>query len=184
MNELVPKSNLVLSETASVADGGCPNLSNRFVAGFYFMEILGSLGDIGVFQVYRQNLVGYGGINFASSYALLDPPGWFTDDGTKLLVPNPDYFTTLLYRKLVGSTRFETVVADNYYVHAACAAVGGGYVMTFINPSSNTLDVNLTLSTTHSTVCSDDDGGGGSRERQRVYREVYFDIAWYEFNVK
>jgi|EP00945_MAST-04E_sp_MAST-4E-sp1_P000486 heparanase len=142
MKELAPASNFILSETASAADGGCPNLSNRFVSGFYYMEILGALGDMGVFQVYRQNLVGYGGINFGSSYALLDPPGWFA--GGDQLVPNPDYFTALLYRKLVGTARLKVDVPSDQYIHAACA-VGGGVVLTYINPSPDALEVNITF---------------------------------------
>lgn len=140
MSEHTPTTKFVLSETASAADGGCPNMSNRFVSGFYYMEIMGALGDIGVFQVYRQNLVGYGGIEFGSSYALLDPPGWYTDGDQ--LTPNPDYFTTLLYRKLVGNARLKVEFVEGQHIHAACA-VGGGIVLTYINPSVDALEIDI-----------------------------------------
>ena len=146
-NELAPKSNLVLSETATTGDGGCKHLSNRFLAGFYFVDILGVLGDMGVHQVYRQDLVGFSGINGGSSYALTGVPGWFNHNTNGKLLPNPDYFTARLYRKLVGAIRLST----NYEVdsdvralrtHAACA-VGGGIVITYINPSNESLTVEL-----------------------------------------
>ena len=166
LDEMAPDANFVLSETASTADGGCPGLSNRFIAGFYFMEILGELGDMGVYQVYRQDLVGYGGINFASSYALFDPPGWYSTKSHGVLMPNPDYFTGLLYRKLVGPTRLP-VKSNNptNYIHAACA-VGGGIVMTYINPSSELLHINFTIVLTKrsASVCRSMDrlGPGGT----------------------
>lgn len=62
---------LVLSETATAADGGCHNMSNRFVAGFYWIHMLGELGDAGLHQVYRQDLVGFSGILGPSSYTLI-----------------------------------------------------------------------------------------------------------------
>ena len=57
--ELAPKASFILSETASAADGGCPGLSNTFLAGFYFIDILGEMVSLGVHQVFRQDLVGF-----------------------------------------------------------------------------------------------------------------------------
>ena len=72
-----PESKLVLSETATAADGGCPGLSNSFAAGFYFVDVLGMAGEMGFHQVYRQDLVGFSGVNGGSSYPLAGEPGWF-----------------------------------------------------------------------------------------------------------
>jgi heparanase len=143
IQKVSPKLKLVISETATAADGGCVGLSNRFIAGFYFLQILGRLGDIGVYQVYRQNLIGFGGINFPSHYTLLNPPGWYNTKISGEITPNPDYFTSALYRKLVGPKRLK-VVSENKLLHAACA-VGGGIVITFINPTENLLDLNISL---------------------------------------
>ena len=59
-------------------------------------------------QVYRQDLVGFSGINGGSSYALTGVPGWFNHNTNGKLLPNPDYFTARLYRKLVGAIRLST----------------------------------------------------------------------------
>eukprot|EP00756_Hemistasia_phaeocysticola_P063025 Hpha_TRINITY_DN6495_c0_g2::TRINITY_DN6495_c0_g2_i1::g.73::m.73/K07964/HPSE; heparanase len=141
--DVMPSANLVLSETATAADGGCPGLSNRFVAGFYFLDALGELGAMGVHQVYRQDLVGFSGIGGGSSYALAGPPGWFSARANGPLSPNPDFFLTLLYRRLVGARRLRavappTIMSTGARVHAACAA-GGGIVVSFINPASHSL---------------------------------------------
>ena len=69
--ELAPKASFILSETASAADGGCPGLSNTFLAGFYFIDILGEMASLGVHQVFRQDWVGFSGLGGGSSYALL-----------------------------------------------------------------------------------------------------------------
>ena len=124
-----PNLRLVISETATAADGGCVGLSNRFIAGFYFIQILGKLGDMGVHQIYRQNLIGFGGIEFGSHYTLLNPPGWYSSNVSGGIRPNPDYFTAALYTLLVGPERLK-VVSSNKLIHAACA-VGGGIVVTF-----------------------------------------------------
>ena len=124
-----PNLRLVISETATAADGGCVGLNNRFIAGFYFIQILGKLGDMGVHQIYRQNLIGFGGIEFGSHYTLLNPPGWYSSNVSGGIRPNPDYFTAALYTLLVGPERLK-VVSSNKLIHAACA-VGGGIVVTF-----------------------------------------------------
>ena len=109
--ELAPAARLVLSETASTADGGCPGLSNRFIAGFYFVSALGALGDAGVSQVYRQDLVGFSGVNFGSSYALTGPAGWYSRAASGPLTPHPDYFTALLWASLVDARRLRVATS-------------------------------------------------------------------------
>ncbi|CAK0826306.1 unnamed protein product [Prorocentrum cordatum] len=148
--ELVPRADLVLSETATTADAGCPGKSNRFVAGFYFVDILGVLGERGLAQVYRQDLVGFSGIGGGSSYAMMGPPGWYSASGSGRLTPHPDYFTALLWRSLVGPTRLRASVAAPRCApgaarfHAACA-VGGGVVVSYINPSSTGFALKLAV---------------------------------------
>ena len=150
-HELVPHARLIVSETATTGDGGCYGLSNRFIAGFYFLDILGELGDLGVHQVYRQDLVGFSGINGGSRYALTGHAGWYSRNSSGPLNPNPDYFTGMIWRKLVGSKRLKINVNENenenenenveiVNTHAACA-VGGGVVVSFINPTNVSVTV-------------------------------------------
>ena len=153
--EVSPNANIVLSETATADDGGCPGLSNSFLAGFYFVDILGELAEIGVSQVYRQDLVGFSGINGGSSYALLGQPGWHNKNSSGPLTPNPDYFTALVYRTLVGSKRLKvsTSFPSNDterrgghapMAYAACA-VGGGVAISFLNPRHDSILMSVSV---------------------------------------
>ena len=146
--EMAPGARLVLSETASAADTGCPGLSNRFASGFSFVGELGALGDAGVHQVYRQDLVGFSGINGGSHYALAGPPGWYSRAASGRLTPNPDFFTALLWRSIVGPRRLRVTSsagagsATRWY--AACA-VGGGVALMYVNPTEAPLEVHLVV---------------------------------------
>merc|ERR1719498_510601 len=104
-NTVIEKSkfndtNLILSETATTSQGGCPNLSNTFVSGFYFISMLGMTSEMGFWQVYRQDLVGFSGIGGGSSYALAGASGWVGapivsgeyHNRTVPLEPNPDFY--------------------------------------------------------------------------------------------
>ena len=104
--ELAPSADLVLSETATTADAGCPGKSNRFVAGFYFVDALGAYAEHGVAQVYRQDLVGFSGINEGSSYALLGPPGWHSASASTYPAPR------LFHRPAVALARGPSALED------------------------------------------------------------------------
>jgi len=104
--------------------------------------MLGELGDAKLHQVYRQDLVGFSGINGGSSYALAGPPGWY-DEKTQgiTLTPNPDFFITALQRRLVGSKRF-LVEGNDKVFHAACSK-DVGIVLSFTNVNSSELEVDI-----------------------------------------
>ena len=152
-----PRAKLVLSETATAGDGGCHNLSNSFAAGFYWLDTLGSVAREGYWQVYRQDLVGFSGINGGSSYALLGDPGW-VGAPSGALEPNPDYFSTLLWKRLMGRAVLNTTTATattnaTFRAYAACLAPvgagigvgagGAGVAVAYINPGSADVDANF-----------------------------------------
>ncbi|CAL4113774.1 unnamed protein product, partial [Meganyctiphanes norvegica] len=72
-------------ETSSAYGGGAPKLSNRYVAGFLWMDKLGLSARMGVDVVARQTL-------YHGSYALLD----------EYLNPLPDYWLSVIYKRQVG----------------------------------------------------------------------------------
>uniref|UniRef100_A0AAQ5ZSK4 Heparanase n=1 Tax=Amphiprion ocellaris TaxID=80972 RepID=A0AAQ5ZSK4_AMPOC len=83
---LSPTKPIWLGETSSAYGGGAVGLSDTFVAGFMWLDKLGLGATLGLDVVMRQVLVGSG------SYHLLD----------ENLDPLPDYWLSLLYKRLVG----------------------------------------------------------------------------------
>ncbi|XP_053407885.1 heparanase-like isoform X2 [Mercenaria mercenaria] len=86
-----------LGETSSAWRGGAPGLSDRYVAGFMWLDKLGMSARDGIDALIRQTF--YGG-----HYSLLDHE---TCD------PNPDYWLTLLYKLLVGNKVLRVTSPDS-----------------------------------------------------------------------
>lgn len=83
-----------LGETGSAACGGQVGYSDRFAASFLWLNQLGQLARAGVQVVVRQALEG-------GTYGLLE-------QGT--LRPNPDYWASLLWRRLMGERQLSVPV--------------------------------------------------------------------------
>ena len=150
-----PRSRIVLSETGTTGDGGCPGLSNTFAAGFFWIAQLGTVARAGYYKVFRQDLIGFSGINGTSSYALAGDPGWvgapFDNNWANRTVPlrpNPDFFTTLLWQRLMG-TRILDVKVQNLEsrvrAYASCSRTGesGDVAIAFLNGGDSTVELEL-----------------------------------------
>ncbi|XP_028274207.1 heparanase [Parambassis ranga] len=92
-NEVLEKVQLVspgkpvwLGETSSAYGGGAAGLSDTFAAGFMWLDKLGLGATLGLGVVMRQVFIG------AGSYHLVDDN----------LDPLPDYWLSVLYKRLVG----------------------------------------------------------------------------------
>ncbi|XP_059468626.1 heparanase-like [Neocloeon triangulifer] len=83
-----------LGETGSAFGGGAPELSDRFVASFLWLDKLGVAASEGIHVVVRQSL--YGG-----HYGLLRTE--HKGDHKGALIPNPDFWVSILHKKLVGT---------------------------------------------------------------------------------
>jgi heparanase len=76
-----------LGETGSAQCGGEPGFSDRFASSFWWLDELGTMARQGQSVVIRQSLVG-------GDYALID---------LATMRPRPDYWATVLWRRLMGS---------------------------------------------------------------------------------
>jgi heparanase len=122
-----PGAEVWLGETGHAQCGGEPGVSDRYVSGLWWLDQLGAAARDGQSLVVRQTLVG-------SDYGLVDD---------ETLTPNPDYFNSVLWKKLMG-TRVLTVdaVSGNPYlrVYAHCDPAGrGGVTLLALNlhPQAN-----------------------------------------------
>ena len=143
---------LVLEETAGSSGGGCDNVTNRYVAGFCWMNTLMTVGRAGFDRVHRQDIAGWSFAFGKSNYALVGPPGWVV--GSDLLTPHPDYFTTILWRQVVGDAVLSAHVTGDAALRADvelgvwCAAETspfglGNVVMPFVNTRDAAVTVAL-----------------------------------------
>ena len=124
-----PSMLLVLEEVAGSSGGGCDNVTDRFVAGFAWLPTLATVGAAGFHRVHRQDIAGWSFAFGKSNYMLAGPPGW-TNGTHDTLTPHPDYFTTLLWRQLMGQRVLNTTLGGDaafFFASAWCAAPRAPY---------------------------------------------------------
>lgn len=95
------QSEIWISEIGNALCGGQPGISNTFESSLWWADTLGSMAVSGQKVIIRQDLVG-------SDYSLLDE---------KTLDPRPDFYVSLLWKKLMGTKVFTARVSkDNDYI--------------------------------------------------------------------
>jgi hypothetical protein len=101
-----PNAQLWTGETGSAQCGGQAKLSDRFVSSFWWADQLGRGAKIGQKVMIRQSLIG-------GDYALIN---------RQSLKPNPDYWVSWLWGKLMGDKVFDAPSNDplvQTYCHSA-----------------------------------------------------------------
>src|ERR1700716_4560125 len=108
-----------LTETGETACGGNPWAAD-FIDSFRYLNQLGTLAKRGVQVVIHNTLA-------ASDYALVDET---------TLLPRPNYWSALLWRKMMGTTVLDAGVplAAGQHVYAHCQlGTPGGVTLLIIN---------------------------------------------------
>lgn len=107
-NQFAKSAATWVSETGNAQFGGEPGISDAYIGGLWWLDQLGLLAKYNTRVVIRQSLTGV-------NYGLID-------DAT--LQPRPDYWNSLLWKKLMGTDVYKTTLrGDNadklrVYVHS------------------------------------------------------------------
>ncbi len=107
-DQLAPDMPIWLGESGHAQCGGQPRASDRFEGTFWWLDQLGAIARRGHAVTVRQTLSG-------SNYGIID-------DAT--LEPRPDYWASVLWRRLMGQRVLDVVrikVDDSVRAYAHCA---------------------------------------------------------------
>ena len=131
--EHAPGAPVWLGETGNAQCGGEPGVSDTWAGSFWWLDQLGLLAARDQPVVVRQTLSG-------SDYGLVH-------DVT--LEPNPDYWISVLHKKLMGNVVLSASVpeVDRLRAYAHCDASGGSGAVSvaLINLSDQSIDVGIDL---------------------------------------
>lgn len=101
-DEHAPNASVWLGETGHAQCGGVAGQSDRFVTGFWWLDELGQMARRGQPMVVRQTLSG-------GNYQIIDE---------ETLAPAPDYFSSLLHKRLMGTRVLDVLVEEDPFVRA------------------------------------------------------------------
>ncbi|XP_023288563.1 heparanase isoform X2 [Orussus abietinus] len=90
LNEVEKDIDMWLSETSTAFGGGAPELSDRFVGGFLWLDKLGYSALSGLNVVIRQSY-------FGGNYAMVGPD----------VAPNPDWWVSVIFKQFVSEKVLE-----------------------------------------------------------------------------
>lgn len=113
-----------VGEAGGAYNSGRNHVTNTFIFSFWYLDQLGMSASYDTKTYCRQSLIG-------GNYGLLD---------TTTFEPNPDYYSALLWHRLMGrkvlSARFSGLNTTRAYAH--CAKQSQGIVLLLINLNSDT----------------------------------------------
>jgi heparanase 1 len=122
-NDFAPQAQVWFGEVGNAQCGGEPGVSDTYVGGIWWLDLLGLIAQRGQRVIIRQTLCD-------SHYALID-------DLT--LEPNPDYWGSVLWKRLMGPRVLQVKGSgDNAYVRAYAHCLKdkcGAIVLLLINVS-------------------------------------------------
>jgi len=132
-DEHAPGAQVWLGETGNAQCGGEPGVSDAWAGSFWWLDQLGLLARRGQQVVVRQTLSG-------SDYGLLDEA---------TLDPNPDYWVSVLHKKLMGPQVLDAWTHDTdllrVYAHCTAGAMPGAVTVAAINLSAEPMEIAVDL---------------------------------------
>lgn len=116
-----PWASAWVGESGGAYNSGGHNVSNTFVDSFWYLDQLGMAAKHHTKVYCRQTLIG-------GNYGLLD---------TNTFVPNPDYYSALLWNRLMGKEVLEVVNSNAPHLrcYAHCTKDKAGVTLLLINLS-------------------------------------------------
>ncbi|KAH0690578.1 hypothetical protein KY289_017936 [Solanum tuberosum] len=117
-----PWASAWVGESGGAFNSGGPDVSNAFVDSFWYLDQLGMAAKHHTKVYCRQTLIG-------GNYGLLD---------TDTFVPNPDYYSALLWNRLMGKVVLRVVnsAAPHLRTYAHCTKDRAGVTLLLINLST------------------------------------------------
>ncbi|PWA60539.1 glycoside hydrolase, family 79 [Artemisia annua] len=130
-----------VGEAGGAYNSGHNLVSNSFVFGFWYLDQLGMASTYDTKTYCRQTLVG-------GNYGLLN---------TTTFVPNPDYYSALLWHRLMGrhvlSTNFKGTNKIRSYAH--CSKISAGITLLLINLDGlKSTNIGVTIENTTTIITS------------------------------
>jgi heparanase 1 len=120
-----------VGEAGGAFNSGHALVTDAFVFSFWYLDELGMAASFDTKVYCRQTFIG-------GNYGLLN---------TTTFKPNPDYYSALLWNRLMGSTVLATKVAGapylRAYTHCQKDTTTGGVTVLLINLSNTTVNVNV-----------------------------------------
>ena len=113
-------NNIWAGEIAEHNNGGITNVTNTYYDGFWYLDALGTISNLGHAVFARQSFAAVG------TYSLLSSD----------YVPNCDYYTAFLFNKLMSNKVIEVESDDEnlrIYAHCKNNATNNGVSMSYIN---------------------------------------------------
>ncbi|CAN4088400.1 unnamed protein product [Withania somnifera] len=128
-----PWASAWVGESGGAYNSGGPNVSNTFVDSFWYLDQLGMAAKHHTKVYCRQTLIG-------GNYGLLD---------TNTFVPNPDYYSALLWNRLMGKEVLDVSINGSPHLrsYAHCTKDRAGVTLLLINLNNQIhYDVNIQTS--------------------------------------
>ncbi|CAN6441474.1 unnamed protein product [Victoria cruziana] len=124
IQEFGPWSSAWVGESGGAYNSGGRLVSNTFINSFWYLDQLGMSSTFNTKVYCRQALIG-------GNYALLN---------TTTFVPNPDYYSALLWHRLMGNKVLQTTIDGTAYLRAYthCGKSTKGITLLLINMSNTT----------------------------------------------